>query len=257
MRIVCVQCQTRYIVPDEKIVKSVVQMTCPKCGHVITARVYASPSTPSGTLEKWSIGGGAFKRAQCDETPVWYCAYNGESVGPFTEEELKEKLRLPTWSNVAALCYVWRQSFSEWKPIREVEPFASALHMPAPEPRPAPVPKKKIDETLPPLFSVPQNTASLSESMASSERRTLDLSGLKQRLRQTRESDEVIEKQRDLTPSESLDFFKSVDRVERQASCELEGGRELEEGEKNEASEDLGDALLDRSECDDGAKSET
>ena len=60
MRIVCEQCQTTYIVPDDKIVKNVLRLTCQKCGHVITTRVDGAArgeKAPSPTLGKWQRSG--------------------------------------------------------------------------------------------------------------------------------------------------------------------------------------------------------
>lgn len=158
MRIVCEQCQTKYIVPDEKIVKNVLRLTCQKCGHVITTRVDEAASgkqsgseTPSNTLNKWrtSTAQPAARRSQT-ETPVWYYSYNGESFGPFTEEELTQKLRSEKLAPVVEHCFIWRKSFSEWKPVLQVEPFASAIQ--APPPPPAPAAPKPVNPNMPPLF---------------------------------------------------------------------------------------------------------
>ncbi len=198
MRIVCEQCQTKYVVPDEKIVKNVLRLTCQKCGHVITTRVDAAVqnenSTP-GTLNKWRASMPNTPARMQSETPTWYYSYNGESFGPFTEFELKEKLLSAKMVPIVNRCYLWKKSFTDWKPVIEVEPFASALLMPPPpSPPPAPAPVKE-DGSLPPLFSFMPGGASSSslgvkaveknDAETSSVQSSPDLSGLKMKLSST------------------------------------------------------------------------
>ncbi|MBO5752081.1 MAG: zinc-ribbon domain-containing protein [Proteobacteria bacterium] len=158
MRIVCDQCQQKYTVPDDKIVKNVLRMTCQKCGHVITTRVNASSaeqtSSPSNnTLDKWrasSTAQPATRRPQ-NEKPSWYYSYNGESFGPFTEQELTQKLLSEKLAPIAEHCFVWHKTLSEWKPVMQVEQFANAISAPPPPPaQPAP---KPANPNMPPLLN--------------------------------------------------------------------------------------------------------
>ncbi len=191
MRVVCEQCQAKYIVPDDKIVKNVLCWSCQKCGHVITTRVEKAPQTDAngtGTLEKWRATGLNTPRKLQNETPIWYYSYNGESFGPFTETELKDRLLSDKMSSYAEQCFVWCKNFTEWKPVLEVEPYASALLMPPPPPPAPPAIKKAPSENLPPLFST--NAANKREStsapaVASPKSSSPDLVGLKHRLLKT------------------------------------------------------------------------
>ena len=154
MRIVCEQCQTKYIVPDDKIVKNVLRLTCQKCGHVITTRVEETDASERSTLGKWRATGLNTPRRTSFERAIWYYSYNGESFGPYTESELKEKFLSDKLFPIAEQCYVWNKSLPEWQPVMEVEPFSSAILMPPPPPPPAPAPvPKKSSSNLPPLYS--------------------------------------------------------------------------------------------------------
>lgn len=184
MLVVCEQCHTKYVVPDEKVVKSVLRLPCQKCGHVITMRVEENSEQTlkpsSSTLGKWRSASLNTPRKLQNEAPAWYYSYNGESHGPFTELELKDKLLDDSMSEIAAQCYIWRKSFKEWKPVLEVEPFASALLMPPP---PAPkLSSKETDENLPPLFP---NAKSASETdlKSTAASSSPDLLRLKHRLK--------------------------------------------------------------------------
>lgn len=179
MHIVCEKCQAKYIFPDEKIVKNVVRFTCQKCGHVITTRVEAVPSSDTGVLGKWRAAGGTAPERTKDDSPIWYYSYNGSSNGPFTESELLIKFSSEKLSPVAKYCYVWQKAFSEWKPAVEVEPFASSILMPPPPPAP-PAKKSELDGNLPPLFNdLTGHTSAQSNPKQSSP----DLAGLKQKLK--------------------------------------------------------------------------
>ncbi|MBQ9395112.1 MAG: zinc-ribbon domain-containing protein, partial [Proteobacteria bacterium] len=186
MLVVCEQCHTKYVVPDEKVVKSVLRLPCQKCGHVITMRVEENkeqtPKPSSSTLGKWRSTSLNTPRKLQSESPAWYYSYNGESHGPFTEQELKDKLLDDSMSEIATQCYIWRKTFKEWKPVLEVEPFASALLMPPPPPPKQPA--KAHDENLPPLFS---GTKGLSETNSKQPvgSSSPDLLRLKHRLQNT------------------------------------------------------------------------
>ena len=95
MRIVCEQCHTNYILPDEKIVKKVLRVTCRKCGNVITAHVNEGDSaeeSQNSLLGKWQKSGVNTSNRLPNKSPSWYYSVDGESIGPFTETELKSRL---------------------------------------------------------------------------------------------------------------------------------------------------------------------
>jgi hypothetical protein len=46
-----------------------------------------------------------------DEAPIWYLREGSRSVGPFTIQEMKARLRvIPNWQSI----YVWREGFDDW-----------------------------------------------------------------------------------------------------------------------------------------------
>lgn len=200
MRIVCEQCQTKYIVPDDKIVKNVLRLTCQKCGHVITTRVEETDASERSTLGKWRETGINTPKRMTTEKAIWYYSYNGESFGPYTETELKTSLLSEKLSAVAQQCYVWNKNMTEWQPVMEVEPFCSALLMPPPPPAPAPAPKVK-DDSLPPLFS---ESCDRNPAVTANRVSSPDVKSLKQRLQSapksadkptlTMHSDHVLER---------------------------------------------------------------
>ena len=184
MHIVCDQCQTKYVVPDEKIEKNTLRFTCQKCGHVITQRVAdpaPEPPAPSNTLNKWRNNVPNTPRKLQAELPKWYYSVNGESIGPFTEDDLKSKLLSDKMTDQIKQCYVWCKNFTDWKPVLEVEPFASALTQPVPPPPPMPAPLPPQDGPLPPLFKDSAEHPGLS-SILSKPKSSPDLPGLKHRL---------------------------------------------------------------------------
>ena len=138
MRIVCEKCQATYHIPDEKIVRKTVRMTCRKCGEVITMRVDEETSG-NATLGKWRASALNTPKKTQGETPSWYYSYNGESFGPYTQDELIAKIQSPSVNPVAKDCYVWTKSLGNWKPLVEVEPFASAV-----QPSVVPVPAAPV-----------------------------------------------------------------------------------------------------------------
>ncbi|MBR4985235.1 MAG: zinc-ribbon domain-containing protein [Proteobacteria bacterium] len=186
MHIVCDQCQAKYVVPDEKIEKNILRFTCQKCGNVITQRVddaKSEPPSPASTLNKWRTSIPNTPRKLQSELPKWYYSINGESIGPFTEQELKTRLLSDKLAESLGQCFVWCKTFTDWKPVLEVEPFASALTspVPPPPPAPAPVPLPKTDGPLPPLFKESSEHPGLS-SILNKPKSSPDLPGLKQRL---------------------------------------------------------------------------
>lgn len=198
MRIECEQCHTKYIIPDEKIVKNVLRLTCQKCGHVITARVEEIPSgeQSGNTLGKWRATSLNTPKRTTIEAPAWYYSHNGESFGPFTEAELIARLQDPDLHEIAPRCYIWCKTFEQWRPILEVEPFSSAILMPPP---PAPTPVAPTDtihsaqDNLPPLFEekhTPRH-CSITPTRPSSP----NIQGLRQRLSSQSEETKAVSRQ--------------------------------------------------------------
>lgn len=176
MRIVCDKCDAKYVVPDEKIVRKTVRLTCRKCGNVITARVDDEVSE-SATLGKWRQNMAGLQKRDGSENPGWYYSYNGESFGPYTQSELETKVASPALQPIAEQCYVWHKSLETWRPLTEIEPFASAAIKPPPAP---PAPKKApVSAGLPPLYAGKTANVRLTNT---AQRVSPNVSALKQRL---------------------------------------------------------------------------
>lgn len=174
MRIICDQCQTKYIVPDEKIVKNVLRLTCQKCGHVITTRVEEAAPDDS-TLSKWRTSDIKTPKRSTQETPAWYYSYNGESFGPFTQAELKSCFIDGEAQRIAEECYVWHRDLVDWKLATEVEPFAKAILSPPPPPPPPPLipAPRAANAHLPPLLGQSMSAASGRSSLGGAGARDL------------------------------------------------------------------------------------
>lgn len=184
MRIVCDNCQAKYTYPDELINKDKIRYTCKKCNHVITVSVNdESKSLDSGVLSKWHNNGlNTPKRATGDT--LWYYSIDGKSHGPYSEDDLIALFQGELTSK-AENCFVWKKTFTDWLPAKEVEPFASAILMPPPPPAPT---RPEPDATLPPLFGNKSGVRSIQSGMNAIPNRTLrnsspDLASLKQRLK--------------------------------------------------------------------------
>ena len=176
MRIVCDKCDAKYVVPDEKIVRKTVRLTCRKCGNVITARVDDEVSE-SATLGKWRQNMAGLQKRDSSENPGWYYSFNGESFGPYTQAELETKVASPALQPIAEQCYVWHKTLETWRPLTEIEPFASAAIKPPPAP---PAPKKApVSVGLPPLYAGKTSNVRLTNT---AQRVSPNVSALKQRL---------------------------------------------------------------------------
>ncbi|MBA2662142.1 MAG: DUF4339 domain-containing protein [Bradymonadaceae bacterium] len=57
-------------------------------------------------------------------TVAWHYAINGESFGPLSFEKLSVQFAS---GKLGDAVYVWNESFTEWKPVRDVAAFADAL----------------------------------------------------------------------------------------------------------------------------------
>lgn len=181
MRIVCDQCQASYLVPDEKIVKSVVRLQCQCCGHQILVRIDASPSADEASekLERWRSSAVLAPVSATRELAEWYYSFNGQSYGPFTKADLLEKFRD---GSAPELSFVWHKDLVEWKPALEVEPFSTALRVPPPPPPPPPRAPLPSRSALPPLLRAQKRE----EEPATNKREPgARLLGLKNRLEQT------------------------------------------------------------------------
>lgn len=123
MKIVCQSCSAKYSIPDDKVQgKKVFKIKCKKCGEDILVR-----GADAGGDADASAGHGQHMQMSDDEQtrivqsegsdPVWHAVVNGEQSGPFSIDKLREMMATGA---IDSETYVWRDGFSDWKPLREV-----------------------------------------------------------------------------------------------------------------------------------------
>ncbi|MFW6054035.1 MAG: GYF domain-containing protein, partial [Persicimonas sp.] len=139
MKFYCDNCNTKYAIADEKVRGKVLKVRCKKCESVITVREQTSPAQarsdhkgPSQrrpTNQRSSQAGppAAPGRPQAPFDPrvvPWHYSLNGQSFGPFEFSALAERFAS---GELGDECYVWTDSFSNWKPVSQVDAFSDAL----------------------------------------------------------------------------------------------------------------------------------
>jgi len=118
MKFFCDRCNAKYSISDEKVRGKVVKVRCKRCDNVITVseeKNQAHGSTPDSETS------GAGGRSTGGE---WYYSVEGQTFGPLEKNRLIEKYKS---GELSANSYVWKDSFSEWKPATDVEPFSTLL----------------------------------------------------------------------------------------------------------------------------------
>ncbi|MGM0558007.1 MAG: GYF domain-containing protein [Myxococcota bacterium] len=136
MKFFCDSCSTKYSISDEKIRGKILKVRCKNCGNVITVREQRLPTESSAPGRK-PQGKNKPQGKKPPHPPAppssprfdpsdveWHYAINGKSFGPFELEGLRAKYRS---GEIGDETYVWTESFSNWKPVTEVEWFQEAL----------------------------------------------------------------------------------------------------------------------------------
>ena len=114
MKFYCDSCGSKYAIADDKVRGKILKVRCKKCAHIITVR---EPSAPTQAASASS--------PTPNRAVAWHYAINGQSFGPFDQEDLVGMYRR---GEVADASYVWNETFgAAWKPAFEVEPFSHAL----------------------------------------------------------------------------------------------------------------------------------
>lgn len=108
MKAACSSCGTPYSAPSVDSSASDVRVRCQNCGEVFDIQGPArdnKPRTPRGQ---------------------WYYAAEGDSFGPYTEGELREKYQT---GELEEDTYVWTKGFDEWIPASAHSAFATAMSL--------------------------------------------------------------------------------------------------------------------------------
>lgn len=132
MKFYCDNCNTKYSIADDKVRGKVLKVRCKKCENIITVRENSVPAQQATEAPRRSARKESPQRPP--STPPkpafdpkrvqWHYAINGQSFGPLSYRELRQKL---SSGEVGDESYVWTESFSGWKPVREVEAFRDAV----------------------------------------------------------------------------------------------------------------------------------
>lgn len=110
MKIECDKCGAKYSIADEKVRGKTFKIRCKKCSNVIIVR------------DKGAAAAGAAAAAAVDQSPGWHLAINGETVGPMSEDEVRQRYDAGEIDKETA---IWQEGFEDWVPLGDVEVFAS------------------------------------------------------------------------------------------------------------------------------------
>ena len=184
MRFVCESCQTRYVVPDDRLLGRTLKVRCKKCGNLIlikgqaetqAARPAAEAAPSIGDPREQRQGAAASSVAPSDEKrdeehPEWHVILPGGQIGPLPLSALIQKM---VSGEMPARAYVWRDGMSDWKraeQVPEVARWLPALRPSSPAPSPAsrtPAPARSVESSAP-----------LSGSASTSTKRSDPLAGV-------------------------------------------------------------------------------
>ncbi len=130
MKIVCDACQAKYSISDDKVQGKVFKIRCKKCSNIIVVRggqQSAAEVAPAPVVEKetrvydYGYEGGGEQAPAGDES-VWHVVINQDQVGPMTAAEVQQRFAA---GDIDADTYIWREGFSDWLPIAQVDAFSA------------------------------------------------------------------------------------------------------------------------------------
>ncbi|MFY0530778.1 GYF domain-containing protein [Nannocystis pusilla] len=121
MKIECDKCGAKYSIADDKVRGKTFKIRCKKCSNVIIVRDKAGGAEDGGD-------------APADE-PGWHLAIGGETVGPISEAEVRERFAA---GEIDKDTSVWQEGFEDWLPLGDVGAFSDLAAAPgrsaAPDP---------------------------------------------------------------------------------------------------------------------------
>lgn len=115
MKAICDTCGARYRIPEEKLEGKILRIRCRKCDNVFTVRDDEAPTLTG-------VSRPDLHTPQGD----WYFAINGESFGPYTEDELQHRFES---GRLDRDTHIWRQGMDAWVPVSDYPPFAAAIEL--------------------------------------------------------------------------------------------------------------------------------
>jgi predicted Zn finger-like uncharacterized protein len=128
MKIVCDACQAKYSISDDKVQGKVFKIRCKKCSNIIVVRGGAQATEPAAAAQEkdtrvYDYGYDAGGAAPADEA-VWHLVINQDQVGPMTVAEVQQKFAA---GEVDGETFAWREGFSDWLPLSQVDAFAGLI----------------------------------------------------------------------------------------------------------------------------------
>ncbi|MEZ4360655.1 MAG: GYF domain-containing protein [Kofleriaceae bacterium] len=126
MKIVCDACSAKYSISDDKIQGKVYKIHCKKCSNIIVVRGNASAAAapePSHSEKDTRVFDYGYDDSAGNDS-VWHVVVDQDQVGPMTVAEVGQRFAA---GEIDAETYVWREGFSDWKPLSQVDTFASLL----------------------------------------------------------------------------------------------------------------------------------
>ncbi|MCY1006515.1 zinc-ribbon domain-containing protein [Nannocystis pusilla] len=113
MKIECDKCGAKYSIADDKVRGKTFKIRCKKCSNVIIVRDKAGGAEDGGD-------------APADE-PGWHLAIGGETVGPISEAEVRERFAA---GEIDKDTSVWQEGFEDWLPLGDVGAFSDLAAAP-------------------------------------------------------------------------------------------------------------------------------
>jgi predicted Zn finger-like uncharacterized protein len=130
MKIVCDACQAKYSISDDKVQGKVFKIRCKKCSNIIVVRGGAGAAEPAPAPQQekdtrvYDYGYEGGDHAPAGDEAVWHVVINQDQVGPMTAVEVQQRF---AGGELDSETYIWREGFSDWLPLSQVDTFAALL----------------------------------------------------------------------------------------------------------------------------------
>ena len=130
MKIVCDACQAKYSISDDKVQGKVFKIRCKKCSNIIVVRggAGAAEPAPAPAQEKdtrvYDYGYEGGDHAPAGDESVWHVVINQDQVGPMTAVDVQQRF---SRGEIDSETYIWREGFSDWLPLAQVDTFAQLI----------------------------------------------------------------------------------------------------------------------------------
>ena len=129
MKIVCDACQAKYSISDDKVQGKVFKIRCKKCSNIIVVRGGGGAeavAAPEPKVDKetrvYDYGYEGGDAPPAGDEAVWHVVINQDQVGPMTAAEIQQRFAA---NEIDAETYIWREGFSDWLPIAQVDTFTA------------------------------------------------------------------------------------------------------------------------------------